>query len=179
MQADYLYCTCICSAFLSSIFLSSGKQENFCASANIYVMPEEKDRDEHSEQDSWLVEWPNAQNNWTQAKSDFATANTLLDAGINYAAVFFGQQTAEKSLRAACILRLQKNPRGHNIIQSANALHAPLEIMNAAAELNADFLTTRSVESAEGIPAHLYNRETAERHIAAAHAILEWVRSLM
>ncbi|MGI4789386.1 MAG: HEPN domain-containing protein [Janthinobacterium lividum] len=142
-------------------------------------MPEEKDRDEHQDRDSWLIERPNAQNNWTQAKSDFATANTLFDAGICYAAVFFGQQCAEKSLRAASIVRLQKNPRGHNIIQSANALQAPLEIMNAAAELNADFLTTRSVESAEGVPAHLYDRETAQRHLEAARSILEWVRGLM
>ena len=136
-------------------------------------MPEEQDRDAR------LIEWSVAQNNWTQAKSDLATAGTLFDAGIHYAAVFFGQQTAEKSLRAACILRLQKNPRGHNIITSANALHAPLEIMNAAAELNADFLTTRSVESAEGVPAHLYDRDTAQRHLEAARAILEWVRGLM
>lgn len=136
-------------------------------------MPQEQDRDD------WLIERPVAQNNWTQAKSDLATAITLLDAGIYYAAVFFGQQTAEKALRAACILRLQKNPRGHNIITSANALHAPLEIMNAAAELNADFLTSRSVESAEGVPAHLYDRETAQRHLDAAKAILEWVRGLM
>ena len=136
-------------------------------------MPEEKDRDD------WLIERSVAQNNWTQAKSDLATAVTLFDASIHYAAVFFGQQTAEKALRAACILRLQKNPRGHNIITSANALHAPLEIMNAAAELNADFLTTRSVESAEGVPAHLYDRDTAQRHLDAARAILEWVRGLM
>ena len=136
-------------------------------------MAQEKDRDE------WLIERTTAQNNWTQAKSDLATAVTLFDAGIYYAAVFFGQQTAEKSLRAACIVRLQKNPRGHNVIQSANALHAPLEIMNAAAELNADFLLARSVEAAEGVPAHLYNRDSAQRHLAAARAILDWVRELM
>lgn len=136
-------------------------------------MPEEKDRD------GWQIERSVSQNNWTQAKSDLATAGTLLDAGIYYAAVFFSQQASEKSLRAACILRLQKNPRGHNIIQSANALHAPLEIMNAAAELNADFLTTRSVESAEGVPAQLYDRDSAVRHLDAAKAILEWVRVLM
>jgi HEPN domain-containing protein len=136
-------------------------------------MLEEKDRD------AWLTERSVAQNNWSQAKSDMATAITLLDAGIYYAAVFFGQQAAEKSLRAACILRLQKNPRGHNIIQSANALHAPLEIMNAAAELNADFLTARSVESAEGVPAQMYDRDTAVRHLDAAKAISEWVRVLM
>jgi HEPN domain-containing protein len=136
-------------------------------------MPEEKDRD------GGLAGRGTAQNNWTQAKADLATAVTLLDAGIYYAAVFFGQQTAEKALRAACILRLGRNPRGHNIIASANALHAPLEIMNAAAELNADFLLARSVESAEGVPAQLYDREAAERHLDAARALLEWVRGLM
>jgi HEPN domain-containing protein len=136
-------------------------------------MPEEQNRDAR------LIEWSVAQNNWTQAKSDLATAVTLMDAGIYYAAVFFGQQASEKSLRAACIVRLQKNPRSHNIIQSANALHAPLEIMNAAAELNADFLTARSVEVAEGVPAHLYDRDSAQRHLDAARAILEWVRGLM
>jgi HEPN domain-containing protein len=136
-------------------------------------MPEEKDRD------AWLTEHATAQNNWAQAKSDLATAVTLLDAGIYYASVFFAQQAAEKSLRAASILRLQKNPRGHNVIQSANALHAPLEIMNAAAELNADFLTARTVEAAEGVPAQMYDRESAERHLSAGRAITEWVRLLM
>jgi len=136
-------------------------------------MPEEQDRDAR------LIEWSVAQNNWTQAKYDLETAVTLLDAGIYYAAVFFSQQASEKSLRAASILRLQKNPRSHNIIGSANALQAPLEIMNAAAELNADFLTARSVEVAEGVPAHLYDRDSAQRHLAAARAIVEWVRGLM
>ncbi len=136
-------------------------------------MPEEQDRDAR------LTEWSVAQDNWTQAKSDLATATTLMDAGIYYAAVFFGQQASEKSLRAACIVRLQKNPRGHNIIQSANDLQAPLEVMNAAAELNADFLTARSVESAGGVPAHLYDRDSAQRHLDAAQAISEWVREMM
>ena len=136
-------------------------------------MPEEQN------QDARLIEWSVAQNNWTQAKSDLATAATLMDAGIHYAAVFFGQQAAEKSLRAACILHLQKNPRGHNIIQSANDLQAPLEVMNAAAELNADFLTARSVESAGGVPAHLYDRESARRHLDAARTISEWVKEMM
>lgn len=136
-------------------------------------MPEEKD------QDAWLVERTTAQNNWSQAKSDLTTARTLLDCGIYYAAVFFAQQAAEKSLRAANIVGLQKNPRGHNVIQSANALHAPLDIMNAAAELNADFLTSRSVEYAEGVPAQMYDRVLAQRHLEAGEAIVEWVRQLM
>jgi HEPN domain-containing protein len=134
---------------------------------------------EERDSDAWLIERQTAQNNWAQAKSDHATAITLLDAGIYYAAVFFAQQAAEKSLRAGCILRLQKNPRGHNIIQSANALHAPLDVMNAAAELNSDFLTARTVESAEGVPAQMYDRETGQRHLQAAVTVIEWVRQIM
>lgn len=131
------------------------------------------------DQDAKLIERTTAQNNWAQAKSDAATATTLYDAGVYYAAVFFAQQAAEKALRAACIVRVQKNPRGHNIIQSANLLQSPLEIMNAAAELNADFLLTRSVEAADGVPAQMYDREAALRHLDAAQAILDWVRLLM
>jgi HEPN domain-containing protein len=131
------------------------------------------------DQDAWLIDASTGHNNWAQAKSDMATATTLHDAGIYYAAVFFAQQAAEKSLRAACVLRLHKNPRGHNIIQSANSLQAPLEIMNAAAELNADFLTSRSVESAEGVPAHMYNRESSQAHLDAAKAIQDWIKDLI
>ena len=134
---------------------------------------------EERDQDAWLIEKSTAQNNWAQAKSDMATAATLHDAGIYYAAVFFAQQAAEKALRAACILRLQKNPRGHNIIQSANSLQAPLEVMNAAAELNSDFLTARTVEAAEGVPALMYNRESSKYHLEAAETIQDWVRVLM
>jgi HEPN domain-containing protein len=129
--------------------------------------------------EAWLVERQMAQNNWAQAKSDYATAVTLFDAGIYYASVFFAHQTAEKALRAACITRLNKNPRGHNIIQSANALQAPLEVMNAAAELNGDFHSARNVEAAEGVPAKMYDRESAAQHLAAAQAITEWVRPLI
>ncbi|MGO8672469.1 MAG: HEPN domain-containing protein [Capsulimonadaceae bacterium] len=136
-------------------------------------MAEEKDHE------SWLIERQTAQNNWAQARSDQATALTLCDAGIYYAAVFFAQQAAEKALRAACIVRLQKNPRGHNIIHSANALHAPLDVMNAAAELNSDFLTSRTVEAAEGVPSQMYDHAAAATHLGAANEIVEWVRQLM
>ncbi len=49
---------------------------------------------------------------WVQARADYATGLTLLDAGIYYASVFFSQQTAEKALKAAVVHRHHKNPRG-------------------------------------------------------------------
>lgn len=136
-------------------------------------MPEEQDRE------ASLVARTVAQNNWAQAKSDMATATTLADAGIYYAAVFFAQQTAEKALRAVCIVRLGRNPRTHSLIPIADALLAPLEVMNAAAELNADYLLTLSVEAAQGVPARMYDRAEAQRHLDAARVILNWVRLMM
>lgn len=117
-----------------------------------------------------------AEYNWAQARADLATATTLLDAGIYYASVFFAQQAAEKALRAASLENLRKNPRGHNLIQIADSLNAPLEVMNASAELNADFLSTRSPEAVDAIPFQLYDLESAARHLNAAEAILNWVK---
>ena len=117
-----------------------------------------------------------AEYNWAQARADLATAITLRDAGVYYASVFFAQQAAEKALRAASLENLRKNPRGHNLVQIADSLHAPIEVMNASAELNSDFLNTRSPEAADAIPYQIYDRESAVRHIEAAEVIIKWVR---
>lgn len=101
---------------------------------------------------------------------------TLCDAGIYYASVFFAQQAAEKALRAANLESLHKSSRGHNLVAMADALQAPLEVMNAAAEFNDDFLNTRTPESAEGLPFLLYDHQLAEIHLQAAKIILDWVR---
>lgn len=108
------------------------------------------------------------------------TAITLRDAGIYYASVFFSQQTSEKALKAAVITRLNKSPRGHNLITFANELHAPLEVMNAAAELNMEFLSSRNPEHADGgVPAQVHDLSSANLHLRAAEAILGWARNIL
>lgn len=131
------------------------------------------------EREGWLSLRKSAEANWAQARADYATAVTLLDAGVYYASVFFSQQAAEKALRAANIDRTGKNPRGHNLIQMANSLDAPLEVMNAAAELNPEFLGTRSPESTDGVPSQLYDRRSARLHLRAAQTIVDWIKSVM
>ena len=131
------------------------------------------------EREGWLVLRKAAEANWTQARADYATAVTLYDAGVYYASVFFSQQAAEKSLRAANIRRFQKMPRGHNLIQMANSLEAPLEVMNAAAELNPEFLASRNPESADGVPAQMYDSKSARLHLRAAQQVVEWAKSLI
>ena len=119
-----------------------------------------------------------AEEHWAQARADYAAAVTLLDAGVYYASVFFSQQAAEKALKAASMDKLQRMPKGHNLIQMANLLGAPIEIMNAAAELNPEFLATRSPENGDGVPAHNYDKRSARTHIRCAQAIVDWIKSI-
>jgi len=113
---------------------------------------------------------------WAQARANYAAAVTLLDAGVYFASVFFAQQAAEQALKAANIQKLQKIPRGHNLIQMCNALEAPLEVMNAAAELNPEFLATRSPEAVSGVPSQNYDRKSARLHLKCAQTIVDWIK---
>jgi len=116
---------------------------------------------------------------WAQARADYATAVTLLDAGIYYASVFFSQQTAEKALKAVAINSQQRNPKGHHLIQIANSLDAPIDVMNAAAELNAEFLMSRNPDAGEGVPAQMYDQESAVMHLRAAETVLDWAKTTL
>ena len=131
------------------------------------------------EPQNWLSFRKSVEANWAQARADYATAVTLLDAGVYYASVFFSQQAAEKALRAATIDKTGKNPKGHNLIQMSNNLDAPLEVMNAAAELNPEFLSTRSPESSDGVPSQMYDRRSARLHLRAAQSIVDWIKTII
>ncbi|HEY3298975.1 MAG TPA: HEPN domain-containing protein [Armatimonadota bacterium] len=131
------------------------------------------------EREGWLVLRKQSQAYWSQARADYATALTLMDAGIYYASVFFSQQTAEKALKAAAIQSQHRNPKGHHLIQIANSLDAPIDVMNAAAELNAEFLTSRNPDASEGVPAQLYDQASAQTHLRAAEAVLDWAKTIL
>ena len=112
---------------------------------------------------------------WAQARANYAAAVTLLDAGVYFASVFFAHQAAEQALKAANIEKHGRVPRGHNLIQLCSALHAPMEVMNAAAELNPEFAATRSPEAANGVPAQNYDRKSARLHLKCAQTIVDWI----
>ncbi|MCX6344981.1 MAG: HEPN domain-containing protein [Armatimonadetes bacterium] len=116
---------------------------------------------------------------WAQARANYAASVTLLDAGVYFASVFFAQQAAEMALRAATIERENKIPRGHNLIQMCNSLDAPLEIMNAAAELNPEFLASRSPEAVGSVPSQNYDRKSAQVHLRCAQTIVDWIKATL
>ena len=127
--------------------------------------------------ESWTSNRKTSEACWAQARADYAAAVTLLDAGVYFASVFFAQQAAEMALKAATIQKLQKIPRGHNLIQMCNGLEAPMEVMNAAAELNPEFLATRSPEAVSGVPAQNYDRKSARLHLRMAQTIVDWIKA--
>ncbi len=116
---------------------------------------------------------------WAQARADLSTASLLREAGKYYAAVFFSQQAAEKSLKAVSLEAFGKTQRGHNLIAIADYLQAPLDIMNCAAELNADYFAALYPEAAGGAPCQLYNQDSATRHLACAEQIVEWALAMV
>lgn len=129
------------------------------------------------EREGWLALRKQVQAFWSQSRADLATATTLLDCGVYYASVFFSQQAAEKALKAAAIEKERKNPKGHHLIQIANSINAPIDVMNAAAELNAEFLSTRNPDVVDGVPAQMYDQASARVHLRAAKVVLNWVKS--
>ena len=136
-----------------------------------------EEREGREGQEGWIGLRRISEACWSQARANYAAAVTLLDAGVYFASVFFAQQAAEQALRAANIQRLQKVPRGHNLIQMSNAIDAPLEVMNAAAELNPEFLATRSPEAVTGVPSQNYDRKSARLHLRCAQLIVDWIKA--
>lgn len=113
---------------------------------------------------------------WAQARADFATASLLREASCYYAAVFFSQQSAEKALKAISIEAFHKKQKGHNLIAIADYLQAPLDIMNCAAELNADYLAALYPEACGGVPCQQYDQNSANLHLGCAERIVRWAR---
>jgi HEPN domain-containing protein len=132
---------------------------------------------EDLEQENWTNLRKIGEACWAQARANYAASVTLLDAGVYFASVFFAQQAAEQALKAANIEKIQKIPRGHNIIGMCSSLSAPVNIMDAAAELNPDFLGTRSPEVVNGVPAQHYDRKAARLHLKCAQTIVDWIKS--
>lgn len=117
----------------------------------------------------------------SQSNEDYRTARYNLDGGIYYAAVFFAQQAAEKHLKALFIeVNREIPPHTHGImVNLARNLSAPKEIVEAAAELNLQYLSTRYPDAAAGIPAQLYTRGLAERYVGLSEKVMEWAGSLL
>jgi HEPN domain-containing protein len=118
-------------------------------------------------------------NCWRQAEEDLITARANIGVTRYYASVFFSQQAAEKALKAYYILRFKELPQSHNLVDMAKALHADSKIISAARELNPEYLVTRYVDAANGVPADMYDEKSAKLHLKCAKEIIDWVKKKM
>ncbi|HIE25912.1 TPA: HEPN domain-containing protein [Candidatus Poribacteria bacterium] len=115
-------------------------------------------------------------NTWMQSEEDFRTAELIIEVGRFYASVFFSQQAAEKALKALYIYQKKLLPKTHNIVELASDLEAPDEVIEACQELNPDYVATRYVDAANGIPAQMYSRNSAITHLEYAKAVIAWTK---
>ena len=118
--------------------------------------------------------------NWLkQAQSDLDAAHDSGKSGHYEWACFQSQQSAEKALKALYIHRRRTAIVTHNMITLAQVLRAPATIVEAARELNADYVAARYPDAANGVPADLYSRTIAERHFRAARKVLQWAERFL
>ncbi len=113
---------------------------------------------------------------WEQAWHDLDTAEKLLKVEVYYASVFFAEQAAEKALKALFLEKRKRMEFTHDLIELAETLDAPDEIVQAAAELSPDYVITRYPNAANAIPARLYNVNSAQMHLDYAERVIKWAK---
>ena len=111
-----------------------------------------------------------------QGGHDIDTAAQLLKIKIYYASVFFAEQAAEKSLKALHIEKKRRAEFTHDLVELAQVLGAPRDVLKAAAELSPDYIIARYPDAANGVPAAMYDEESAVAHLGYARRTIEWVR---
>lgn len=112
-----------------------------------------------------------------QARADFETATRNIGIDCFYASVFFSQQAAEKALKALHIERLREIPKTHNLLELGRALGLGEDQLAAARELNPEYVVTRCPDAANGVPAEMYDKRSAEVHLECARSILTFVET--
>lgn len=112
---------------------------------------------------------------WLQAKADLISAKNCITSKDYYLGVFSCQQAVEKALKALCLIKIREIPKGHSIIYLAQKIKVPKEMFSGIRDLNPEYLITRYPDMAAGIPAHMYDKEIADRHYNTAKNVLKWV----
>lgn len=115
-------------------------------------------------------------NNLKQIENDLDTARLLLNHRKYSDSVFHSQQAAEKALKTLYLHEKREIPFTHNLVKLARELRLAKGILKGARELTPDYITTRYVDAANGVPAEMYDRESADLHYGYAEEIVTCVR---
>lgn len=121
-----------------------------------------------------------SKNWWLQALEDLETARSNIDIKKYYASVFFSQQAAEKALKTLYIeTKRDFPPKTHNMLEISSELNVPDDVLEAAIELNPEYVVTRYPDAANGVPARMYTEKMAKFHLEKAGVVIKWVKSQM
>ncbi len=114
--------------------------------------------------------------NWIElAEHELAEARAALPAGSYQMVAFFAHQVAETAMKALWIREADGlPPRTHNLVDMAEHLDAPEEILTAARILNPLYGATRYPDIANGNPAKNYDEVIASGALAGAEEVFQW-----
>ena len=113
-----------------------------------------------------------------QSEADMKTAKDCLKDKNYYACAFFAEQCAEKALKAYYIFSKKEiAPKTHNLFELASSLSLTKELISIARKLTPEFIITRYPDAAGGIPAELYDENSAGDSLKNAEAIFKWVKN--
>jgi len=114
---------------------------------------------------------------WLQALEDLETARVMLDVDRYYASAFFSHQAAEKALEVLFIhVKRDISPKTHNLLELLAHMDVGEEVIDAAVELNPDYVVARYPDAANGVPAQMYNERIARNRFEKAKLIVEFCR---
>ena len=111
---------------------------------------------------------------WKQALIDLETAEKTLEIGIYYTSVFYSQLAVEKGLKALYIEKNRRLPaHTHNLLTLGRAVNLPKELFRLLYDLNPEFFVTRYPDAANGVPAEMFDEESAHVHLDKARKVVE------
>ncbi len=114
-----------------------------------------------------------------QAERDLENARKTIGIEAHELAAFVAQQAVEKHLKAAWMVQKREPaPHTHSLTELGDGLSVPAELRRHLVYLNPDYTTARYPDAANGVPYEIYDRDTAERKVAAAEELFRWLRSL-
>lgn len=114
--------------------------------------------------------------NWIElAEHELVEARAALGAGSHQMVAFFSHQIAEAALKAIWIQESDGlPPRTHNLVEMAQHLGAPEEVVGATRRLNPLYGASRYPDVANGNPADNYDEAIAGEVLARAEEVYAW-----
>jgi HEPN domain-containing protein len=115
---------------------------------------------------------------WTkQAANDLEKARVLRQNGFHDGCALMCQQSAEKYLKALFMkVQNQTPPKTHRCDHLASVLGAPADVLDAAREVEADYMESRYPDAASGVPYERFNDTISAKRLQASEEVQRWIQ---